>query len=388
MFIGLTGTGAIDLVTGVPLVAQNGAVVTYTNRGRMINCQAANRGLQGTAAGMHLALGTTASILWAGSCPSPAPSSFTRLAGISYNSAGGSPYDFINMQVELFFGNYYPVLYFNDGASQRSTGNTSVKIDQNPNYCQAAAKLRSGNQTLWVNGTQIGYSSYSISSFAYGTSPQIIFGTYPGASFNTTCNMQNLCMWNRELTDTEFKDLWNYGPGLLLRKNTTKYVLFTSGSAIALGSTVESISEIKAATLSNSFSLNSKLESISELKATPLSKTFNFDTVQLESISEQQGLLLKTILLPSVYLQSQSEIKADVLKPKALSSTVESISEIITGISKFIGAVKLSATLKPIPPTSYTKGYPRPIAYLKNDNDNYGVTNETVESSPGDNDFS
>lgn len=232
LFVQIVGNQVIDLVTGCPLVLQNGATIIATNRGRMIDCNAANRGAQATARSFHLDWkNNTGSVLWAGSCLSPAPSTFSRLGGLSYASSTASPYDILNIQVELAFGSYYPVLYFNDGSSQRSAGNTTVKIDSDPNYCQAVGSVRSGAQTLFVNGKKIGTSTYSISSLAAGSNPQIIFGTYPGQSFNTTTNGQNLCLWNRELTDAEVYDLWAYGPGLLLRRNPSLYII-GGGSAV------------------------------------------------------------------------------------------------------------------------------------------------------------
>lgn len=105
------------------------------------------------------------------------------------------------------------------------------------------------------------------------------------------------------------------------------------------------------------------------------------------SLSKLVNTLTVALDLPSTYIISSTYI------PSALTITVP-LSTVMVGTSVFFGAthnytgpLKIGVTLNPTNPTSYTKGAPRPIAYLKNDNDDVGSFSAEIDSSPSDYEF-
>lgn len=385
-----SGTNVTNIVTGKTYPFQGSPAWIRSRYGIGLDCSTGNdTGVLGTAEDI-LRVTKDVTVFWRGYLVGT-PSANTAFAGVMYNAAETSPFIAYASSCE---GSQKLGAWWNNGGAFNSSPGSAITSFTGGTVQNFAAAVAMGDNAnlVYANKTQdaSGSSGGSGGTITYNSDAPLIIGTTKsGDARNSQSVALAVYIWRRRLTLAEINYLYDYPYAIFVPK-IPRLITFgmTGGVAHALTSTVESISEIKATPLSNSFGLNTKLESISELKPTPLGKTFNFDSVNVESISEIKSILSKTLFLGSSSIESASEIKADVLKPKALSSTIESISEIITGISKFIGAVKLSSTIKPIPPTSYTKGYPRPIAYLKNDNDNYGVTNETVESSPGYNDFS
>ena len=219
------GNQVRDLVSGVTLDFANGANIVSTARGPMLDCVGANRGAQASASPVNFTFPSNAgSILWAGYCPDQSQiTSTARIAGMSYDNGVTAPYDVMTIVADNFFGNLYPTLVWNDGAgTNRSIGNTTERFDAD-GYCQAVGTIKSGAQQLWVRGNSVGTQASAHTSFGVGTSPQIIFGTYPGLTRNSGQYSQTLAFWCRELTQAEIQDLYVYGPGLMLRRNTTAW---------------------------------------------------------------------------------------------------------------------------------------------------------------------
>lgn len=389
-YVHLAGnSGGRDLVTGTELLAQNSAVVTSTNRGRMINCIGANQGLQATASLNHYTFPSTAgSILWAGNCPSISPiSTFTRLGGLSYDSTTVPPFDVLTIELDNFFGNWYPIVAWNDG-TLRSIGNTTIPLNEDSNYCQAVGTVTPTFQQIFVNGRAAGSGTLLSASFAHGTSPQLICCTYPGQTFNSGCNFQNLMLWNRELTTSEVQDLYYYGPGLVL-KNERKYWLFggSGGAAVALSGSIFSDSQINCNLRANR-ALSAKVYSDSQINVPVLYKSLTFPSVSLLSESQLRANIGRIQSL-AAKVEAASEISNTISNIVPLSVKIYSASSVEASLARLLVGSIYSFGIEIIPhsPTSYLKGAPRPIAYLKSDDDITGITNETIQSSPDDYQF-
>lgn len=228
-YVHLTGSAGRDLVTGVELAPQNGAFLKTTSRGYMVDCRGANRGLQGTATANHFTFPQNCgSILAAGRYDGgSSPSTFTRLCGLSYDSSTVSPYDIINIQLGNFFGEWYADVYYNESGAQKATGNVTYKLRDDPEYFNVVGTVAPGRQQLYQGGLRGSLNSQTSNSIGHGTAPQIIFGTYPGQSFNSQCDLKNLMIWNRELDQIEIRDLNFYGPEIVLREARRYFLIAT-----------------------------------------------------------------------------------------------------------------------------------------------------------------
>lgn len=307
-FVVLAGTQGVELVTNTILLPQNGATIVSTPSGPMLDCAAANRGMQATARGPVLSMTKGMSVLWAGTWNGSAPSATSRLAGLSYASSTASPFDVLNIQTDQFLTNYYPITVFNSGGSQLSIGQVTEVM--NPSYNQAVGVVDLARQEIWVNRVKAGTITRNVSAPTYGTDPQWIFGTYPGQSFNSNISGQTLIMWARTLEANEITDLWDYGISELLIPSRKYVFAASSGGPVAVTGRLESASEIRAG-LAVASSLTGRIESASEVRAaTAVARAL---TARLESLTELR-VVLDSAQYATARIESASEMMIDSSK--------------------------------------------------------------------------
>lgn len=393
LYIKPDGANAVDLVSGAVYAGTGGCVTVPTLYGQALDCTAASRGVQQIIAGPPRNFTTPwdgMTILWAGYTPDPtAMTTFARLATLSYTNANSGPFDVIGLYVNNFFGSRFADLSFNSAGAQSTVNNSGSGAFVANQFTHKAAIVRAGTaqpSDCWSDDLRTAQNTFTLPLGPnYGANPGLVIGYMWGTSDNCNTFCTGVCLWDRALADEEIRYLWQNGLESMLITPRKFFAAFSQGVARHLTASLQSISDVRGA-LSNKAGFSSRLESISNLNAPILYKATSLSSTNVESISTIKApVLYRTTSIFPTRIESISDLRNNIVNNKFLVSYVQSISDVQAALGRIFigGTAAFSVDMKSLAPTSYVKNFPRPIAYLKNDNDNTGVTNESPQSSPG-----
>lgn len=152
---------------------------------------------------------------------------------------------------------------------------------------------------------------------------------------------------------------------------------------------IQSASEVEPS-LSASFVLSSIIDSASEIE-TLLSHEYNLTPVVVESASSiNVPILYRAFDLPTTVLESATEIEALLGRQLALTSRLQTASEIQPSLSRVFtgGIADFNIALETRMPVAALDTGNRPVAFLFSDNDNESELDpDNPNSAPNDNNF-
>lgn len=303
---------------------------------------------------------TAVSVLWRGYLVGTSAAN-TEYAGVLYNSAVTSPFVGYDVRAD---GSQLIAGAWNDGSFHSDAGSTAISAFSTYNEHNFVFTLDTANNTQLIysdNAKVEGSGSFGAGSITYDTTAPFVIG-YSGGNNSQAVNLA-VYVWNRQISKDQISWLYQE-PYAFFTPQSPKLRSFgfRTATSHAITATLESQSTIETSLKAN-YGLASKLESQSDIQA--------------------------RITVPRVLtalLESQSTINAAYANNKLLTAKLESQSTIEASLGRVLigGFGALSVVLKPTPPTAYFSTYPRPIAFLKNDNDAMvGVSDESPQVSPG-----
>lgn len=366
------GPQAVDLVTGSIFPSSGGAYSVPTQFGMAFDGTSTTKIIQQSITGPMKDLANPwqgMSVLWVGFTPDvTAMTDDKRIASIQFDNALGPTNGLLGVKVTTNSGNKYATLDYNDNGSYQALGVSDSQFAfSNYKLMHCGGSVQKGTsveQRCFINGLQAATNSITANTGpTYGATPQFCINTLGGYTGNTNLYTLGLMFWNRSLQLADFQDIWEKGLESLLIVPRRNVQIFQSGSV---------------------FALNSRIESQSNIEVPTLYRTFAFPISYLENQSDVRAVLGKAISL-SAYLESQSDLRPGLTNPKNISAIISSQSDLsgLLGTILVGGFGALSVDIQSLAPVAYFKTYKRPIAWLKNDDDTIGESDETPQISPG-----
>lgn len=403
----------INLVTNriYDTYSTNAPAVINSFIGPVLDCSAANdTGIFATIDD-RFKVTKKVTVAWRGYFAGGTPANNTIIGGITPNNTNSSPFASYYIGVD---GGGNVVLRFNNPAFITSTGRAVTNFTDGKEHQFVGTINLNGtsgtNTRLYSDNARLEVSGGTTGTISYTSTAQLAIGCEdPGRGRNSRSVASVLYIWEKEMFGSDVSWLWTEPYSFIQRNNPVKYFLFSAGSIHALNATLESASEIivnvgnnqaiaskiEAASeieprLSASFVLSSNIDSASEIE-TLLSHEYNLTPIVVESASSiNVPILYRAFDLPVTVLDSATEIEALLGRQLALTSRLQTASEIQPSLSRVFtgGIADFNIALETRMPVAALDTGNRPVAFLFSDNDNESELDpDNPNSAPNDNNF-